>query len=239
MVIKDKFRHVFGKPEDDLLTIPEIKERIWAFDRKHELKNTNEKSIIPSDYCYNRVNLGSSGVHIFELSDKHEYKCLGIGYPYTGNIFHLTKHDNKLICVGRWTNGLKEFFNDPHFDFIQDEDDENVFIEGRERFELHKRKERNHEISILKKGKILKNTGKLSCEVCGFDFYQIYGDRGYGFIECHHNNPISELTEASPITLENLSLLCSNCHRMIHRAKPWISVNELKNIVKASAEKLA
>ena len=29
---------------------------------------------------------------------------------------------------------------------------------------------------------------------------------------------------------EDLSLLCSNCHRMIHRKKKWLTIDELKNI---------
>ncbi len=37
--------------------------------------------------------------------------------------------------------------------------------------------------------------GHLQCEVCRFYFYEIYGERGYGFIECHHIIAISKLTE--------------------------------------------
>jgi hypothetical protein len=53
-----------------------------------------------------------------------------------------------------------------------------------------------------------------------------YDNRGYGFIECHHNRPVSEMDGAGEVRLDDLSLLCSNCHRMIHRARPWITVGE-------------
>ena len=32
--------------------------------------------------------------------------------------------------------------------------------------------------------------------------------------------------------LEDLVLLCSNCHRMVHRSKPWLSIEGLKRIIK-------
>ena len=31
--------------------------------------------------------------------------------------------------------------------------------------------------------------------------------------------------------LADLALLCSNCHRMIHRTKQWLTVEELKELV--------
>jgi 5-methylcytosine-specific restriction enzyme A len=33
------------------------------------------------------------------------------------------------------------------------------------------------------------------------------------------------------LTLADLALLCSNCHRMIHRTKQWLTVEELKKLV--------
>jgi 5-methylcytosine-specific restriction protein A len=32
--------------------------------------------------------------------------------------------------------------------------------------------------------------GRLACEVCGFDFERVYGDRGAGYAECHHVVPL-------------------------------------------------
>ena len=67
--------------------------------------------------------------------------------------------------------------------------------------------------------------------MCDFDFETTYGDRGKGFIECHHNIPLHE-QDTERITLtSDLSILCSNCHRMIHRKKKWLTVSELKKIL--------
>ena len=73
----------------------------------------------------------------------------------------------------------------------------------------------------------------LKCAVCGFDFEAIYGERGKGFIEVHHNDPLGERAEASltdPRT--DLDVVCSNCHRMIHRQRSkMLTISELKQIV--------
>jgi 5-methylcytosine-specific restriction protein A len=35
------------------------------------------------------------------------------------------------------------------------------------------------------------------------------------------------------IHLKDLALICSNCHRMIHRTTPWLSIEDLTEIVDA------
>ena len=51
-----------------------------------------------------------------------------------------------------------------------------------------------------------------------------------GFIECHHNIPLHEKENERLTKLSDLSLLCSNCHRMIHRKKKWLTIKELKEL---------
>ena len=110
----------------------------------------------------------------------------------------------------------------------EDEDGE----EGRILTITHKVRERDKKIVNRKKDKVLKEKGGLSCEVCDFDFSLSYGERGSGFIECHHTNPISELKDGQKTRLSELSLVCSNCHRMIHRRKPWLSIDETREIIR-------
>ncbi len=58
------------------------------------------------------------------------------------------------------------------------------------------------------------------CQVCGLDFGERYGDLGKGFIEAHHLRPIGSLEEGIPVKYDveaDFAVLCSNCHRMIHR----------------------
>jgi len=72
-----------------------------------------------------------------------------------------------------------------------------------------------------------------TCAVCEFDFEKVYGERGKGFIEVHHTEPLGSLTEEK-IVDPNTDLIpvCSNCHRMIHRKKDNIlSINEVKELL--------
>lgn len=79
--------------------------------------------------------------------------------------------------------------------------------------------------------------GKIICQACGFDFYETYGEIGKGFIEIHHQKPIyqyegTDITKFVNDAVKDLSPLCSNCHRMIHRKRgQTLSVQELKDII--------
>jgi 5-methylcytosine-specific restriction protein A len=90
-----------------------------------------------------------------------------------------------------------------------EEDEE--FPEGRLLTQLHKRRERNPKAVRRKKKKVLKETGKLACEVCGFDFADVYGQIGCGFAECHHRMPLSVLDGRKAIKISELAIVCSNC----------------------------
>jgi 5-methylcytosine-specific restriction protein A len=105
------------------------------------------------------------------------------------------------------------------------------FPEGRVLTRLHRMRERNPSLIKKKKDQELAKHSKLVCEVCGFDFKDFYGDIGEGFIECHHIIPLSELKETKT-KISDLVLVCANCHRILHRARPWMSVGELREIIK-------
>ena len=99
----------------------------------------------------------------------------------------------------------------------------------------HFRRERNAALVNRVKQQAWDQFGRLSCEGCGFDFAAAYGQRGVGFIEVHHTAPLSEAPRSGGVThLSDLSLVCANCHRMIHRFRPWISISELKSLFRAS-----
>ena len=77
-------------------------------------------------------------------------------------------------------------------------------------------KKRNSKIVQLAKSQALyNNSGRLKCECCNFDFFILYGQLGLKFIECHHKIHIS--TGERITRIEDLALVCSNCHRMLHR----------------------
>jgi 5-methylcytosine-specific restriction protein A len=69
-----------------------------------------------------------------------------------------------------------------------------------------------------------------SCVVCGFDFGEVYGEWGKGFIEVHHLVPMSSMAKermTDPKT--DLTVVCANCHRMIHRKRDVaLRIDELR-----------
>ena len=103
---------------------------------------------------------------------------------------------------------------------VPEEGEEDV-EEGRLLYRQHRVRERSRALVTRKKEQAARS-GPLVCEVCGFDFEETYGQRGAGYIECHHVVPLS-MAEPGKTRLSDLALLCANCHRMVHRGSPWPS----------------
>ena len=94
-------------------------------------------------------------------------------------------------------------------------------MEGAQRLQTHYVRER-YRILINNKKEDFANEheGKVYCEVCNFDFSNHYPPAlGDGFIEVHHLVPLSTQKQPRITKLDDLLLVCSNCHRMIHRTK--------------------
>lgn len=95
----------------------------------------------------------------------------------------------------------------------------------------HRRRERSAKLRKAKKKEVIETTGRLACQACGLDFGERYGPRAEGFIECHHIIPLHSLKPGQRTKLEDLAVLCSNCHRVLHLRKPWLTVGQLKELV--------
>ena len=68
-----------------------------------------------------------------------------------------------------------------------------------------------------------------NCAVCGFNFEKTYGSTGEGFIEVHHLKQIADRGEEHLVDpVKDLRPVCANCHRMLHKAKPPLGIEELK-----------
>ena len=114
--------------------------------------------------------------------------------------------------------------------FQNDEEGIAEAAEGRILTRLHRSRERSRKLVEQKKARAFAKHGRLQCEVCAFDFEQRYGNRGMGFIEAHHTKPIETLAEGATTKMEDLVLLCSNCHSMIHASRPWLTIEELRDL---------
>ena len=106
------------------------------------------------------------------------------------------------------------------------------FPEGKLIQRKHFSRERNSQLIKTAKGEFKKKHGKLYCQICEFDFEEIYGEMGEDFIEGHHTIPISELTGKEKTKVKDIAMVCSNCHRMLHRKRPWLKMEELGKLIR-------
>ena len=114
---------------------------------------------------------------------------------------------------------------------IAKEDDESAYPEGKGQYRQHRSYERDPNLAKKAKTSRINSTGKLQCEVCSFDFSVKYGELGEGFIEAHHTVPVAKLRGKRKTKLSEIALVCSNCHRMLHRGKTLLSIEELARII--------
>jgi 5-methylcytosine-specific restriction enzyme A len=71
-----------------------------------------------------------------------------------------------------------------------------------------------------------------SCSVCRFNFGIVFGQLGEGFIHVHHLRPISEIAEEYEVDpAKDLRPVCPNCHAMIHRRSPPLSIEEVMSLL--------
>ena len=67
------------------------------------------------------------------------------------------------------------------------------------------------------------------CSVCDFDFEKTYGSIGKNYIHVHHIVPLSEIGKEYALDpVKDLVPVCPNCHAIIHRTQPALSINQLK-----------
>jgi hypothetical protein len=94
------------------------------------------------------------------------------------------------------------------------------FPEGAILEAIHRRRERNPALVSAAKARFRAKHGRLFCEACGFDFNDVYRDE---YIEAHHKEPLSNFSGSVNTTIDDLVMVCANCHRMFHRTRPWLS----------------
>ena len=130
------------------------------------------------------------------------------------------------IGQGHW--GLKNFNQEENVELTQEDDE---FSEGKILLKKHLQRERNVKLIELSKKKFIEQNEHLYCEVCGFDFAKTYGKLGEKFIEAHHIKPVSQMDENEKTSIDDIVMVCSNCHSMIHRKKPWLTIDKIKEIL--------
>lgn len=169
----------------------------------YDFDNLLEKWLIDDSDALSKILLK----HVIDSDDRN----------LIDGVFRVAPDDEKLLS--------EEFGMDPN---------EKDFREGRVEFNIHLTRERNKNLVRKAKEKWCNdNDGIIRCTICTFSFSEAYGPIGNGFIEAHHVEPISSLLPDTIVRIEDLVPVCSNCHSMLHRTRPWRTVEQLRDIIKS------
>lgn len=90
-------------------------------------------------------------------------------------------------------------------------------VEGKQQIRAHYARERSSRLRRDKLSAFRKEHGSLFCEICGFSASahhpKPFAERAY---EVHHRNPLAAAATPVRTTLNDLAVLCANCHRAVH-----------------------
>lgn len=112
--------------------------------------------------------------------------------------------------------------------FTVSADTPQIFIEGTANQITQTRYERNPYARIA----CLEHYG-FTCSVCTFNFVSRYGKLGSNFIHVHHLTQVATIGKAYTVDpINDLRPVCPNCHAMLHRRNPPLTIDELKSLLK-------
>jgi hypothetical protein len=128
-----------------------------------------------------------------------------------GNYSHITKYE--------WKPSGYEEFAESNIEITEEGlPEESIYAEaeGDKRLVAHMISERSPGLRRAKIAEVFSKDADLQCEVCKFSFSRVHGkELGKKFCEVHHKKQL--FLGPRDTKLRDLAILCSNCHRMIHR----------------------
>jgi hypothetical protein len=156
----------------------------------------------------------------------------------SGTVFPVSMAQGERIYahVCRWNPLASDIWPDidEGFQAVRPNDIDLLDVAGREggrKLVQHLRIERDRRLVEAKKRSVLGLRGRLTCEVCGFDFKETYGEIGEHFCEVHHRCSLSSARKERVTAFRDLAIVCSNCHRMLHRDKRIRSIQSLQKLI--------
>ncbi|OYU94170.1 MAG: HNH endonuclease [Bacteroidetes bacterium B1(2017)] len=208
-----------------IIELSKLLNKLPIFDNKPDqqtFRNPNGVTLKLSNFKAIDPNYGGKGMNSFSKLDKEVFE------EFSSDIKLLNKIANEIKKISTNSVLSKEIANIENDDLSETDS----VKEGQVLYKLHKVRERDRKIIDAKKKRVIKEKGELRCEACNFNFETTYGELGKGYIECHHLIPLANFQENKVTKLEDLALLCSNCHSMIHRDLNISSIIEFKKSIK-------
>jgi len=109
--------------------------------------------------------------------------------------------------------------------------EEPEFMEGRTFTRIHSCRERRpglRKLILEKRGRL----GSIQCDCCRVGPPPIALELGLSVFELHHLVPLSAFKEERATLVEDVAVLCANCHRLMHamvrKHGRWLTAAELK-----------
>lgn len=194
---------------------------------------------------------------VADFASYFDVYSLDLGYNYTlpkgyeaghafGRIYHINSLPSEEVLQTDLQKMVKAYLTltfrgglEPSIETREDNNNHDVEPNAKSitevrRYRMHKRIERHPKAS-----KDVKLYHGTKCQACCFDFAGQYGDIGAGFIEAHHLRPLSTLQEGVPFRYDvatDFAVLCSNCHRMIHRTLDPSDLVSFRRLIKQGCE---
>jgi 5-methylcytosine-specific restriction protein A len=209
-----------GNPK--IIALSELLNRLPIFDNKpnqQTFRNPNGVTLKLSNFKALDPNYEGKGMEAYSKLDKEVFE------EFNSDIKRLHQIANEIRLIvdnPELSNEVSKIEND-------ETNEADSVKEGQVLYKLHKVRERDRKIIDAKKKKVLRDKGVLKCEACDFDFEKKYGEMGKGYIECHHLVPLSNFQVNKETKFEDLALLCSNCHRMIHKNLSVTTIKDFKS----------
>jgi hypothetical protein len=97
------------------------------------------------------------------------------------------------------------------------------------------------ELSFFVRNPVLARDAKKhydnTCQLCGYRPVDVFGSKFVQVgIECHHLKPFSERNEVSSSSaLADVTVLCANCHRLVHSKRPAFTLDQVRQFMRPSS----
>lgn len=103
-------------------------------------------------------------------------------------------------------------------------------IEGAAHLRAHLQRERSFTLAEAKRRSFRVEHGGLECQVCGLCESELPESLGEACFEVHHLHALAARAVPVVTRIDDLAIVCANCHRMLHRSDPMLSVAELSRL---------
>jgi len=187
------------------------------------VKDSKELSLVELDNKIFFSEKTISGLtHFRKFKEISKLKNAG---NYSNNVGVCRVRSEKIIGLDDEINNYKKKIYKKISELINDEELYGYEGETKEQLKHHKIKERDVKFSRDYRN---KHRNVKSCPACSFDANRIYRiGEANSILEIHHIVPLKYFTIKKKTKESDVTFLCPNCHRAIHRL---MSENEKKTI---------